>query len=315
MRKLHSKIHKHLKLQHHRHSGRKLHHEHTSYRALAVILVLAATFMMGVTAVGRAAADSLVSVGGTVMAPVPSASATITTPAAGEVVNSSDTIVAGNCPLSEPQVAIVLTIDDIPVGSALCGSTNDFALPVQLTPGAHRIVAQTHTITYGLGKNSEPVSVTYTPTRKNTAVTAAQPTVSPQAPFSVLAASLNTEWSGAIGGGKAPYKVLIDWGDGVRKDYTVTTAGEQRFEHRYGAFRSYNARIAVTDAAGQSIQQQYAAIAYTTAASLATASTQPAPLITATVAGLYGLFLTVSSVGLIAWLEAKHAARSAALGT
>src|SRR3982750_1809379 len=102
MNKLHHRLHRHikhhLKLQHYKHTGKVLHHRYTSYRGLAVVLVLAGTGMVATTLVQRAAPDALFGVYAMVQGPVPPTSAVITTPAAGSV-KSRDTLVAGTCPI------------------------------------------------------------------------------------------------------------------------------------------------------------------------------------------------------------------------
>jgi hypothetical protein len=159
--KAHRQVHKHLKLQHHRHTGRVLHHRHTSYRALAVVFALAGITMWGVGAMQRAAADALTSVSAVVPLPVPHASAMISTPADGGTVQSSDALVAGNCPVMAPALTVVVLMDGKVAGSALCGANNDYALAVKLAAGSHKLVTQTYTVTGGQGPDSPAVTVAY----------------------------------------------------------------------------------------------------------------------------------------------------------
>lgn len=305
MNKLHQRIHRHLKLQHHRHTGRVLHHRHTSYRSLAVVFVLAGIVMLATAAVQRTAADTLFSVGATVAAPVPKAGAVISLPAADSTLTSADNLVAGSCPIASPQVAIVLLVDGAQAGSAMCDSNNDFSLPLRLSPGTHTLVAQSYTITGGKAPDSPPVQVTSQPAHATAPATGIS--LATTSPFTVLDGNLNTAWDGTITGGTPPYHLIVDWGDGKSGRYTITLAS-QHLTHTYPSLQSYNARVAVSDASGLSTQLQYATVAYTTptpAAPVASSS----PTLTPTVVGLYGLFVTVVSVSGIVWLEAKHAAR------
>ncbi len=308
MNRLHKAVHHHLKLTHYRHTGRRLHHKHTSYRGLAVVLVLAGAVMLAATLVQRAAADQLLSVSGVVPVPVPTSGAIISTPASGTLLTSGDNLVAGNCPIVSPQVAVVLTIDGTAAGSAICNANNNFALPVILTPGAHTLVAEAYTITGGKAPLSQSVAVIYQNPKTLTAVQTTQPAITAEAPYDVLSFDQTTAWNGTIAGGTAPYRVTIEWGDGKSDSYSVTTADAQRFTHRYSTLQSYNARIAVADASGHFAQQQYAAVSYVIPTTPATTITTT-PLVTPTLAGLYGLFLTTVSVCGIVWLEARHAAR------
>ena len=308
MRNLHQKVHHHLKLQHHRHTGKLLRHEHTSYRGLAVVLVLASVVVVAAAMVQRAAADTLFGVYATVQGPVPGTGAIITQPDAGSIA-SGDTLVAGSCPIISPQVTVVLLVDNTPAGSSMCDTANDFALPVNLTPGAHTLVAQSYTINLGQGPDSQPVNITAQDTGAKP-VQPNAPVLSPDMPFNVLGTDRSAEWSGSITGGTAPYHVLIDWGDGTRNTYKLAAADSPHYTHHYIRLASYNTRIAVQDATGSSVQQQFAAVAYTTFGAAAAASTTTNDDVNRPmVAGLYGLFLTVLSISCIIWLEAKHTAR------
>ena len=307
----HRHIHRHLKLQHHRHTGRVLHHKHTSYRALAVVFVLAGTVMLAAAWAQRAAADSLFGVTAMVQSPVPTSAAIITTPSPGTTVTSKDILVAGSCPVISPQVTVALSIDGQEAGSANCDTNNNFAMPVILTGGAHILVAHVYTNTFGQGPDSTPVSVSYQPTKTLTAAPAL--TLSSASPFTVIAFDRNVSWNGSINGGTAPYNVLVDWGDGSRDSYTAAAA-DQRFNHRYDVESTHTIRLAVSDRTGKSTQLQYAVASYVTPAPAAAASVAK-PSIGPMVAGLYGLFLTVLSISCIIWLEAKHAARQEAMAT
>ncbi len=310
MNKLNQNVHHHLKLQHHRHTGKLLRHEHTSYRGLAVVLVLAGMVMVAATLAQRAAADSLFGIYATVPGPVPATGAAINAPDTNSTITSGDTLVDGSCPIISPQVTVVLLVDNTAAGSAICDNNNDFALPVNLAPGAHTLVAQSYTITLGQGPDSQPVNITAQST-KFVPVQTNAPVLSASVPFSVLGADRTAVWDGTISGGTAPYHVLIDWGDGNRSTYMVTTADSLHYTHHYHDIVSRNARIAVQDDTGGSVQQQYATVAYTALGSLGQTANQSGsngvnrPM----VAGLYGLFLTVLSISCIIWLEAKHSAR------
>ena len=311
MNTLHRKIHKHLKLQHHKHTGKVLHHEHTSYRGLAVVLMLAGVVLVGATIVQRAAADSLLSVYGTLEVPAPSTGVSITLPNDNATLTSADTLVAGSCPIASPQVTVVLMVDGTAAGSAICDSSNDFSMPLRLTPGAHTLVAQAYTITGQQTPDSQAVHAAYQPKAAESSSVSGLSLAS-AAPFAVLGADHTATWNGTVSDGTAPYHFIIDWGDGDREAHTVASAS-QRFSHHYDTLHSYNITLAATDTTGRSTQQQYASAAYTTlparnAAFVANIS-NGSTFGTRTMAGLYGLYLTVISVCGIVWLEAKHAAR------
>lgn len=318
-----NRLHRHLHLQHHRHTGKKLHHQHTSYRGLAIVFVAAGAMMLTITALGHATADSF-SVGATVRAPIPSSPAIIDFPAEGDAVTSDSQVVTGSCPIITPQVVIAITLDNVTAGSAICDSANDFSLPLRLAPGAHTISAQALTITGDPGPTSSPVHVTYKATALSTSSTiTSQPNgitatsnplvIAPQGPLLWLGDDKSVSWSGSISGGTPPYRVLVDWGDGSRQ--TLTQNGpDASFDHVYTTLQPYNMSLSVTDAAHVALHEQFAVASYATSATslaaLGSTTTNPqAPFAdTKSMLGLYGLYVTALAVFGIVWLEAKHAA-------
>ncbi len=310
-----NKVHEKLKLQHHRHTGKLLHHRHTSYRGLAVVLVLAASLMVGVSTLGHAAADTLLSIYGTAPVAIPSASAIIAVPAENATVTSAYLLVAGSCPLVTPQVVIAMEVDGIAAGSAMCDSNNDFSIPVTLTVGPHSLVARTYTIVGNAGVDSTPLHVTYQPPAAvlTSAASGTGPLVlSADTSFLYLGASRTVTWSGTV----SSDHVLINWGDKSQDEHTIQP-GMQHFTHHYGSLQSYNMTILLSDATGHTVREQYAVAAYTTAGSGGVgAGGTNIPITTgrnsseaSTTWGLYGLFLTTLSVCAIIWLEARHHAR------
>jgi len=326
MRVLHQKLH----LQHHRHTGKVLHHKHTSYRSLAVIFTLAGLSMLTLSQLANAAADSLFNITGTLATPVPSVAAVIAAPSNGASLTASPTSVAGSCPVVSPQVIVGVDVDGTRAGSSICDDNNDFAVPVTLSPGPHNLIARTYTITGGNGPDSGPLPITYSPTKPlalsrrsvitlasavkatpkpTTASSAPVITATADAPFSYLGASKAITWSGNISGGSAPYHVLADWGDGSQDDFSVP-AGRQALAHSYPTVQSHNLTLYIMDATGDSLTKQFAVAAYSTLAghSSPLASTTGSSHRSSTVIGLYGLFITILAISAIFWIESKHAA-------
>jgi hypothetical protein len=330
MRVLHQKLH----LQHHSHTGKVLHHKHTSYRSLAIVFTLAGVAMWGLGSLASATAQSLFNVTGTLATPVPSVAAIISTPSSGAIVTASPTVVAGNCPVVSPQVVVAIDVDGTRAGSSICDANNDFSVPVTLAPGAHKLVAHTFTITGGSGPDSDGLPITYSsekPVAVNThhsrvtlassvKMTPKQTTMqsgtviaaTADTPFSYLGASKAITWAGSITGGTAPYHVIADWGDGSQDEYGVS-AGHQALAHSYPNVQSRNLTLFIMDAAGNGLTEQFAVAAYSTLVShsaLLTTNTPAARRSSATTIGLYGLFVTALAVSAIFWVESKHAARS-----
>ena len=270
-------IHRALHLQHHAHTGKRLHHRHTSYRGLAIVLLLAVGFIAGLNNLARATAYSLdvydsLYVSAVNPAPIPTTPATITGPSAE--VSEPETAITGTCPSITPHVIIEILLDGSSVGSAACNDTNDFYLPITVTSGQHSVIARIHTITNDLGPDSAPFTLyasfqsfqatssggktSPNPSPQKTATS--ELNIAPVNPFIVFGPGKDAIWQGTISGGTPPYIVLISWGDNTRETNTVRTNETQSFTHHYTAMHSYDIVMQVTDAAGQQSVRHYTAV-------------------------------------------------------
>jgi hypothetical protein len=300
-------MHQLLKLQHHRHTGKLLHHQHTSYRSLTLLLVIAGCFMVTVNTASHAAAANL-GVSAMVNPPLPTTPPVIATPVSGTTLSGSSTLIVGSCPAITPQVIVRIRVDGNPVGTGACDSNNDFTVPVYLDAGSHQITAETLTISGQQGPGSSPIQV-----QTNAASTMSAATISAVEPFIYLGADRTATWAGQIAttAGGALH-IHLDWGDGSQSNLTVDS-GQQSFSHQYTTLASRNIWLAVANSSGTAVSEQFAVAAYTSlpavSATLASRA-QATPFDTPTVAGLYGLYLTAVSVTAVVWLEAVHAART-----
>jgi hypothetical protein len=250
-------MHQQLHLQHHKHTGKLLHHRHTSYRGLAVVVVLAGLFMIGLSIMAKATAATLY-VYATVPASIPTTPAVITQPTDGPVSRPSFTV-SGTCPTSTPPVIVVILLDGAEVGSNACASDGTFALPIEVSPGQHTLRARIFTITGDTGPDSTIVYISYAmpathaPTLPDTHGTNQPSPLSfaQSQPFIVFGPGADAIWTGTITGGVPPYHVHINWGDGTSSDYTVSAAGDRNFRHHYRAMKSYDITMTVTDCGGR----------------------------------------------------------------
>lgn len=169
----HTKLHRTLHLQHHRHTGRRLSREHTSYRGLAVVLALSTVFVAGLTTLAHTTADTLylsgdLTVSAQIMAPIPAQAAVITDPLDSTTTGQAQYTVSGTCPAITPSVIIAVLDNGVSAGSAPCDSDNRFSATVSLVSGLNTLVARVYTITYQPGLDSTPVHLTYTPGSQST---------------------------------------------------------------------------------------------------------------------------------------------------
>lgn len=157
----------HLKLIEPKHTGKLIHHRHTSHLALFIVIVLVGIFLLlnqsFVVAEPFTQPDNSpttnsgsVSVGVIVPGPPPSIGAKITSPANG--VNLSDDIinVSGTC---EAETFVVIKNNDITAGSTICTSASIFNLQIQLHFGSNSLSALNYDNMNQAGPNTEVVVV------------------------------------------------------------------------------------------------------------------------------------------------------------
>lgn len=337
-RKSHPRHLKALRLQHHRHTGRVLHHKHTSYRGLAVVIGLAGALIIGTATMAKAAADTLL-VSARNPAPLPTVPAVITSPGNNTKTTSPQLQVSGTCEVANPPHIVTILDNGQAAGSTPCLADGTFSLIITIALGAHTLIAQTYTITDGVGPDSDPVTVIreaepgapITPSSPSGGTpgspggqpdTPASLTVTAGRPFVTFGPGKDAVWAGSITGGKPPYQVDINWGDNSTDSHTITNAGQQSFSHRYRNMWAHIITIQVTDAAGQVAIKQYAAV--TPYLPPATTTTPKRTWDGSLPAGLYGAYLLVLAVFGALWIwthpqqyvpapipaRRRHAARS-----
>jgi hypothetical protein len=321
-------VHRHLHLQHHHHTGRVLHHRHTSYRGLAVVLVLSAAFIVGLNVLSRATADSIY-VTARNPAPIPATPAEITSPSDGTVIHTANLTVSGTCPVIVPRVIIAIVDNGTEVGSMACDTNNEFSVPVTLNYGDHTLLARSYTITDDTGPDSISVHVSYplpppppiasspnttgTPQRTN-APSSQTPSeesgVSPLSitsakPFIVYGPSKDALWIGHISGGKPPYTLTIDWGDGRNETHIVANSVEQYLRHHYRVVQSYDVSFTISDAAGQHLQWHIAAVSPYSAPVAPLLSTGDGSWYWHQWIGIYGAYLLLLAVFGYIWARSR----------
>jgi hypothetical protein len=284
-----------LKLQPHKHSGKLIHHRHTSFRALA--LLVAVTGMV----VGWAAwtlrqtamADSLL-VNAKVAAVIPSQPAFINTPADGSTSSTSIITLDGTCQVTIPGAIVVIMRGGSQLGSVSCDSGGAFSLSVTLVAGNNQLLPRTVNITGDYGPDGTPVNIIYTPPTPpltGSGTTPGQPTTTPpattddsdngtatstpsdqsalvpqitlstQQPFLIFGPNQQAVLGMTIDRGRAPYTVHVNWGDNTSDTYHNVSGGSlQQFKHQYTVMKSYRVIFDVTDSDGKTTSQSIAAV-------------------------------------------------------
>lgn len=147
----------------HKHTGKLIHHRHTSHLLLVIMLLILGLFLFAsirLTNAAQQTTSGAVSVGVTVPGPAPTIGAVITAPANGTVYIDRDMIeVSGTC---EPGSFVVVYSDGMIAGSTMCTSAGVFVITVQLSLGEHSLTAKNFDNLNQPGPDTDGVSVTTT---------------------------------------------------------------------------------------------------------------------------------------------------------
>ena len=243
-------IHRALRLSHHKHTGKLLHHHHTSY-GLLVFLMAIPVLVLVLMGQMVYATDS-VKVTGVVPQEPPPFAPTITYPLAGSRIDDAPVTVKGACPLANPAVIIAIYENSVLRGSTICNNaTGTYSVPISFSYGQHTLVAKVVTFTGQQGLSSAAVTfnrVYIVPTKNlgsgstngNVLLPGIQPLVMVTSqPVVAFGPNSDALLQVTFSGGIPPYNVSIDWGDGVTEDYRIYDQTEQVFSHVYPSYEEY----------------------------------------------------------------------------
>lgn len=134
-----------LRIVKHKHTGKLVHHAHTSYVLLLFVLLLSAILTyINVNIAGAATiVDSgSVSVGVLVTGPPPSTGAEIVSPVEGETIKDDPIVtVSGTCAID---TYVIIRDNGVVVGSTECSATGIFSLDIQLSEGQNDLTAMNY---------------------------------------------------------------------------------------------------------------------------------------------------------------------------
>lgn len=308
-----------LKLQDHKHTAKHLHHRHTSYRALMVVMALFGVVLLMLQK--SANADSYV-VSASVPAPIPTIPAEITSPVTGSIATTNNTVISGTCPIVNPAIVVEIYRNDAFLGSAGCSSNGEFSGTFFLLYGENRFTPKVITITNDYGPVGATKIITYpapvtNPTTNTSSPNTAQPTdATPQAsanqfqiktetPFVVFKPNESFVWKVAIQGGTSPYTILVDWGDGTKATYAASTTGEQNLEHIFKHSKNTVVRISVKDATGKEVYTTVAGVTFRASTPLVAGAAQisTAPLLS--IASLWIMYGVLVAAITAFWIGSK----------
>lgn len=297
-----------LKLRHHRHTGRKLAHHHTSYRGLAVVLVACGLTMLMIQ---KASADDSYIVTAKVPAEVPSTPSEITNPLTGGSYSNSNVDVSGTCQVVTPAAIVQLWSGANMLGSSACAANGTFDMPITLLAGTHNITPRTSTITNDYGPDGAIWTATYNPpppppsqpgssnsnntppprdTTNATSGNPSEPALSASSAFLIYKPFQQVTVVVIIAPSNSPYNLTTDWGDGVVEQNSFKEAGRHELQHIYKKVGNFRLNLKLVDGQGRVTHLVLAAV--NLARPNFVASFRPAP----TIGGGY-------SVAWIAWIS------------
>jgi hypothetical protein len=257
-----------LKISHHKHTGKLIHHEHTSYSVLAV-LILFVGVVLSFSTVSLSTAQAYVtqsdntpyagpsagSIGltGAVPSKPPTTGAVITSPTNGQHFTTTPITVSGTCP---DGLLIEIFKNDIFGGSTFCDG-GKFSLQIDLLYGQNVLTAQVYDALNQSGPVSAPVTVFYDSTLgqgsglANLDFGSAQLLLNSDAVYRGVFPNEPMTFNLTILGGQAPYAVNIDWGDSTNSLVPRGSSGTFSTPHTYKKGGVYYISVKATDNEGR----------------------------------------------------------------
>lgn len=249
-------------LSHHRHSGRPLPHQHTSYAFLALLLLITGVLLSVTTAATVATISAnrpgpesgTVGVQGTMPAPPPKNAPVITSPRTGQRFGDLPVPVTGIC---EKGTIIELFTNGIFAGSSPCTDKQTFSIDVGLLYGSNELVARAYDALDQASPESNRVTVFYdavppgprpidgTNDLESQLLLRASPVYRGVMPKQAFPLPIE------IVGGTRPYSVSINWGEGKPSLITRESGGTFRAEHSFSRPGTYEVRIKASDIKGR----------------------------------------------------------------
>lgn len=207
-----------------------------------------------------------------VPAPLPNSPAIITSPSDQQHVTDQTITVSGTCP---DDSYVKVFVNGVEAGVADCNN-GTFSMPVTLTPGANVLTAKVYNITDDEGPSSGAITVYYdvpaAPSQQpgsppsagsspGTPGNTGQPGPTITLPYHFAIRSPGDQWQWEVTiGGRAPFNITIDWGDGDIQRFTRAEGGTFTISHVYHKASTYQPVIRVTDKNGSASYQWVAEV-------------------------------------------------------
>ena len=295
-----------VKISEHKHTGKLRSHEHTSYVFLGILLFVVGVALTSFTSyayVGRGPGAGSVGMSGVVAGKPPTSAAHITSPTDGQHFSTTPITVKGTCPTDS---LVEIFKNDIFAGSTPCTTDGSFSLESDLLIGANVVYAKVYDALNQAGPDSNKITVWYD-------VLGIQGGILTSLNFGGNQLLINTDaiFRGTfpnqemtipidIIGGRAPYAVNIQWGDGTNKVVSRTDNQTFRVGHVYEKAGTYQLSLQATDADGR--------VAFLTVASIVNGqppvaeTTTPSKSVTDNLLLLWPLYAATFAVVISFWI-------------
>jgi hypothetical protein len=235
-----------------------------------ILLAIASCLLLVVTSFAQVNAqspplvnpnDQGIGMTGTLISPPPTEAPVISIPGNGTVFEEIPITVSGLC---TDTLLIRIFKNNVFGGSVICDG-GSFSLQIDLFPGLNELVARQYDDLDQASPESNKPQVTFA---IDTPVVPGSPDdvgqrVTLTSNFARRGADPGSElvWPITISGGRGPYAVSVDWGDGTNDLLTRDAAGTFDIKHTFDRPGVYRLLIKATDADGESAFLQLVAIA------------------------------------------------------
>lgn len=261
-----------VRVSRHRHTGRYLPLQYTSYALLFFVIIFTGILLFFVRQSIVSAGgppqtlNGNISVSGVVPGPPPTIPAVITDPAEGQHIGEQTYVLKGTC---EAGRFIEIYRNDASAGLVTCSVSGDFQINITLLAGKNKLVARTFDSIAQYGPDSAIVHVFYDVPSVDTLIATknmsksqaerlheeiiGKPLVIYSDPVQGgFIAGGNTKLPYQINGGSPAYAVAINWGDNSNNSLeSKSDDGKYTVAHRYAGAGQYEVTITASDTLGQ----------------------------------------------------------------
>lgn len=305
-------LHQHA-LSHHRHTGKLLPRQHTSYMPLAIVLFVVGFLLTFYTAYADSPPPQKGSIGlsGIMPGKPPTEPPVITSPTNNQRFPTSPVTVKGTCPAS---TLVEVFKNDIFAGSAFCDDNGKFSFDIDLMYGKNTLIARVYDALSQQSPDSTAVTVFYDALPAQASGIAgldfggAQLLLTTDAVYRGIFPDKEMAMPITVTGGRAPYAINVQWGDSShtlipRNDNAVFFA-----THTYKKPGIYPISLQATDADGR--------VAFITVAAIVNGQPDPAIVGTTTtpestnmLLALWPLYVATIGIVISFWLGERREKR------